>query len=64
MTNLVNVFIKSIWGNDKPVTKVVEEGESKTQDNSLTISSSKSSEGVTKNKFAEKLEKHKKRNNK
>ena len=64
MTNLVNVFIKSIWGKDKPVTEIVEEGESKTQDNSLTISSSKSSEGVTKNKFAEKLEKHTKRNKK
>ena len=56
--------VKEVKRRKKKVTKIVEEGESKTQDNSLTISSSKSSEGVTKNKFLEKIEKHKKRNNK
>jgi hypothetical protein len=54
MTNLVNVFIKSIWGNDKP-EEVKQE---------LKEEPKKEPKEKDKNKFAEKLEKYKKRDNK
>tara|TARA_R110000765_G_scaffold258733_1_gene358954 strand:+ start:32 stop:289 length:258 start_codon:yes stop_codon:yes gene_type:complete len=72
MTDIIRNWIFGPSDFDKPdikpknkkVTEIVEEDELKTQDNSLTVSSSKPSEGVTKiknNYVNDKISRHRER---